>query len=300
MGRKNSLPEHIEPLEPEPPKKVKPKPRKRSRLAGTGVEKGSRMADPIMRGERRAPKVPKNKGVAEIYEMDPDDKAFKHPQGNKRTTGNITPETSDLFDWRDVMRSDKQRRMNGRRARGRKGEAVAVKAVQVLEQGTTSEQRRKGIYDEDLAVAEGILSLDDWDDEELIRGYRRGRSGQFGPPPKFIPAEIQQELFRRIAKRGDKKMRAAYLKSIEGLVELSENGSSEKVRLEAIRELMNRVVGKIPDRVHVSQEQPWEQFLSDAIIPMGDEQDQSHPMGEAVDRPALPPPEIKDQEAGDK
>jgi hypothetical protein len=256
--------------------------------------KGTRMAKPIRNGERSVPAVPKNKSLAEIVEMDPDDPQFKNNPGRGRTTGAITPEQvrKGEVDWHDAAKGNKQRRSNRRRANARKGEAVVVKAVEVLDDDkrTNSQQRRKkGVYDEDVVIAEGLMNLDDWDDEELIRGYRRSRTGKFGPPPKFIPREIQQEIFRRMISRGDTKMRAAYLGSVEELTDLAHNGSSEKVKLEAIKELMNRVVGKVPDRVHVATEQPWEQFLADSIQPIGDEW-MPEPMGPDADVPALPPP----------
>lgn len=255
--------------------------------------KGTRMAADI-KGGKKPPVVPKNKSLGEILEMNPADPSLKGNPGRTRTTGDLTPD--DFRSGRalpeDAMQNDKQKRANARRARGRKAEAVVSKAVEVLyddpdTKGTTSKQRREGVFDEDMVIAEGILNLDDWDDEELIRGYRRNRAGRFGVAPKFIPKEVQQEVFRRIVSRGDAKMRAAYLTSIDRLTDLAENAGSEKVQLDAIRELMNRIVGKVPDRVHVAQEQPWEQFLADSIQPVGDEWEPI-PSGEAVDRPKLP------------
>jgi hypothetical protein len=59
--------------------------------------------------------------------------------------------------------------------------------------------------------------------------------------------------------------------TIENLVDLAHHASSEKVRLEAQKELLNRVVGKVPDIVVGAQiEQPWENILADTIIPMGE------------------------------
>lgn len=258
--------------------------------------KGTRMGKAVRKGERKPPAVPKNKSLGEVEEMDPDDPGFKHPDGRPRTTGNIPKDRTKHGDASpaDVMRADKQHRANARRARARKGEAVVTKAVEVLhaKPTTATPKTHKGerVSDEERAVAEGIMSLDDWDDEELIRGYKRNRNGRFGAAPKFIPKEIQQEVFRRIVGRGDMKMRRAYLASIDTLVDLAEDGSSEKVRLEATKELMNRVVGKVPDRVHVAQEQPYEQFLADAIVPVGDEwvPDPTNP-DDMDEQAALPP-----------
>lgn len=253
--------------------------------------KGTRMAKEIRNGERNPPHIPKGKSLKDIVEMDQDDPALKMKPGRPRTTGTITPKQarSDEVSWHDAAKHDRQKRFNERRARARKGEVVTVKAVEVLDKDkkTSSHTRKKGVYDEDVVIAEGLIDLDDWDDEELIRGYRRNRNGKFGVPPTFVPREIQQEIFRRIVSRGDRKMRAAYLVSVEQLTELAEGASSEKVRLESIRELMNRVVGKVPDRVHIATEQPWEQFLADSIQPIGDEWE-PEPMGPDADVPRLP------------
>src|SRR5436309_2989664 len=51
-------------------------------------------------------------------------------------------------------------------------------------------------------VAAGVIfdgnSLDDWDDEELVRGKRRNRAGKFtGRNPNVVPAAFLQELNRR-------------------------------------------------------------------------------------------------------
>lgn len=247
----------------------------------------SRIQEGVRRRERLPPAVPKNKSMGEVKAMDPDHPDFKvFPGVRKYQRDDVNIKE---LDWRAQARADKQKRFNERRARARKEEALVVKAIQTLEEPTTMAQNKLGIYDEDKAIAEGILDLEDWDDEELIRGYRRNRDGRWGPPPKYVPREIQQALFRRIAARGDKKMRGAYLASIETLIHLAHNASSEKVQLEATRELMNRVVGKIPDRIHVAQEQPWEEFLADSILPIGDEFDPM-PAGEAVDGPPTPEP----------
>jgi hypothetical protein len=126
------------------------------------------------------------------------------------------------------------------------------------------------VDDEDRLIAESILDLEDWDNEELIRGYRRNRSGRFGEAPKYISREIQQEAFRRLIGRGERKMKQAYVEAVEALVKLARSADSEKVRLDAIKTLMERVVGKVPDVVQVSREQPWEAMLADAIVPLSE------------------------------
>jgi hypothetical protein len=283
------------------PEQIRDRKRRRAARAGlTKEDKTTRVAHEIREGKRsKKPPRPKNKSLAEIAEMDPDSDEFKHKRKNgspmqPRRTGAITQEQvlNGEVSFQDAARADKQKRTNARRARARKGDAMAAVAVEVLEEHVTKDELKQGIFDEDKAIAEGILTLEDWDDEELIRGYRRNRDGRWGPPPKFIPREVQQQCFRTLVGRGDRKMREAYLASVQELVGLAHSADSEKVKLEAIREVMNRLVGKVPDRVHVATEQPWEGFLADSLVPytpveIGDEASEAFPAGEGVDHPAL-------------
>lgn len=233
----------------------------------------TRIARDVRAGKRKKPPVPKNKSVSEIAEMDPHDPAFRHKSGKPRKYEDIdgTPLIpEEELSWMDLVRRDKQRRHNDRRARTRKGEAKIIAAVRELETHVTTEQKAMDIYDEEKLIAEQILDFDDWDDEELIRGYRRGRKGNFGKPPKYIPREVQQAAFRLLIGRGDRRMKEAYPKAIEALIDLAHNADSEKVRLEAVKELMNRVVGKVPDTMLVAREAPWEGVLAESVVPISD------------------------------
>jgi len=155
----------------------------------------TRIAKDVRSGIRKPPPVPKNKGLSEIKELDPHDEVFRHPEGAKRKW--IAPDGSPVVDeselsWRDVISRDRQRKTNDRRARARKNEAMVQAAQRTLETHVTKDNQDLDIYDEEKLLAEGILDFEDWDNEELIRGYRRNRQGRFGAPPKYIPREVQQ------------------------------------------------------------------------------------------------------------
>ena len=229
----------------------------------------TRIARKVRRGERLPPPVPRGRSLADIREMDPESAEFRHRTGQPRKW---TPDVDEsTLSWRDIIRRDEQRSRNARRAKMRKYEAEVVKAQEIMKTHTNSDDHKIDIFDEERAIAEGILALDDWDDEELVRGFRRNRNGRFGKAPKYIPREIQQEAFRRLVQRGERKMRDAYVRTIENLVDLAYHATSEKVRLEAQKELLNRVVGKVPDTMHVSIEaKPWEGLLADAMVPVSE------------------------------
>lgn len=227
----------------------------------------TRIADGVRKGERYKPPVP-DKPLREIVAMDPDDPEFRHRNGRPRHERNQIPDPElDAF---ELIRKKRQDRARERRARVRKYEAVVIKAQETLETHVSSTDKEIEVFDEDRMIAEGVVSLDDWDDEELSRGYRRNRDGRFGKPPKYVPREIQQEAFRRLVSRGERRMKEAYMKVVEDLIELSHTAVSEKVRLDAQRELLNRVVGKTPDRLMVTHDEPWVDVLADSFVPISE------------------------------
>lgn len=227
--------------------------------------KRTRVASEVRRRDRLPPPVPEGKTLEEIKKMDPDSPAFKHRQGRKRKRQG--KKISELH-WKEAIREDRQRKARARRAKVRKWEAEVVVAANENDGISDRSHRTLEVYDEDRLIQDGVLSIDDWDEEELSRGYRRGRDGRFGNPPKYIPREIQQEAFRRLVKRGDRHLRESYIQTIRELVDLAHNADSEKVRLEAVKEIMNRLVGKVPEHLKIAPESPFEDYLADALVPV--------------------------------
>jgi hypothetical protein len=233
--------------------------------------------------KRRPPPVPEGLTLEEIKELDPDDPRFRHsdrngvPHDGHRDDlwSKREPET-----WKDHIAKERQDRAKARRAKVRKSEAVIVKAVQ--DKGIVrGSVKNPG---ENTLIAEEILDLDDWDEEELIRGYRRNRKGRFGKPPVYIPREVQQACWRRLVKLGDKKMKDSYLEILENMLDFArgyrfdENGQrveleiSDKIQMQAMKEVMDRLIGKIPDTLKVQAEAPYEAFLADAVQPIEEEE----------------------------
>jgi len=236
-----------------------------------GVGARTRIGKGVGGRKRKVPPVPEGKTLAEIKEMPPEDETFRHPDGRPRRWENPDGTVkNEPQTWMDHIRAADQKSRNERRARARKYEAEVVVAQKVLKKRTPGSPIPAEVDDEERLIAEKILDLDDWDNEELIRGYRRNRNGRFGQAPTYVPREIQQEAFRRLIGRGERKMKTAYIEAVEALVDLAHNADSEKVKLDAIKTLMERVVGKVPDIVRVSQEAPWEAMLADAIVPLSE------------------------------
>ena len=244
----------------------KKKYRERRRQAGART----RIGREVEQRKRKVPPVPEGKTLAEIKEMPAEDEAFRHKHGRKRKWENLDGTTKkEPVSWKDSIRAAEQKVTNAKRAKVRKWEAEVVVAQKTLSKRIQNEMPN-GVDDEERLIAEQVLDLDDWDNEELIRGYRRNRRGKFGVAPAYIPREIQQEAFRRLIGRGERKMKTAYLEAVDALVKLAHTADSEKVKLDAIKTLMERVVGKVPDIIRVSQEAPWEAMLADAIVPLSE------------------------------
>lgn len=107
----------------------------------------------------------------------------------------------------------------------------------------------------------GILKVEDLDDDELARGQLKDKNGQFkGRPPKMIPQELVQAMRREWLGRAESKLREALMDHGLGtLVELAKNKNvDESVRLRAAQTIIDRTMGKVPDKIELRAEDPVE------------------------------------------
>ena len=128
------------------------------------------------------------------------------------------------------------------------------------------------------AFMEGKLTVQDMDDDELARGQFKARDGTFrGRPPKTIPRDFATQLSRELLKRADSKLRERLILAIETLTQEMINGDRSGDRIRAANILLERVMGKVPERVVVSAGRPeWESAV-DELLGIGLE-------NEAIDR----------------
>lgn len=117
--------------------------------------------------------------------------------------------------------------------------------------------RLRGRYAEFLA---GKITVEDLDDEELAQGRLKSVDGSFrGRPPAVIPTEMVQAMRREWLKRANARLAEALLeKGIGTLVELAGSAFDEGVRLRAADKLIERTMGKVPDKIEVAAEDPVE------------------------------------------
>lgn len=106
----------------------------------------------------------------------------------------------------------------------------------------------------------GRITVEDLDDEELSRGQLRASDGTFrGRPPKVMPTEMVQAMRREWLSRAQDKLREALMNhGIGTLVELAREGIDESVRLRAAQAIIERTMGKVPDKIELASEDPVE------------------------------------------
>lgn len=143
----------------------------------------------------------------------------------------------------------------GKQVSGRRKNSVVHGRVRI---GKTSQAILNG--DEDLSI---------WTDEELRRGQRKSKRGIWeGRPPAIVPKALHDELVKRTLDEAQQLMRDNLLEAVRVLTALVADSSVEpKDRIKAVEIVMNRVMGKAPDKVEVSGEmKPWEVVLQGGII----------------------------------
>ena len=109
----------------------------------------------------------------------------------------------------------------------------------------------------------GMISVDDLDDEELARCQCRGKDGEFhGPPPRDIPRALKDRMVKKVFERVEDQMRTSLPEMIQVLIQIAVSDVYEAAdRIKAATWISERMLGKVPDKVIVAQEKPWETVL---------------------------------------
>lgn len=119
------------------------------------------------------------------------------------------------------------------------------------------------------AVLTGEDDPRDWDDEEILHGRRRDKNGNFsGKDPDVVPRAVHNELIRRSLRKADRRFRNMQEVALDALEDIIKGAETEdKDRLKAIDMVLQRTIGKVPDKIEVAvQEAPWEGLVVAAIV----------------------------------
>lgn len=123
--------------------------------------------------------------------------------------------------------------------------------------GNDKNVRVTGRYADFLA---GVITVEDLDDDELAQGRLKASDGTFrGRPPTLIPAEMVQAMRREWLGRAKRKLDEALMdKGLGTLMELAESSPDDGVRLRAADMIIQRTMGKVPDKIEIAAEDPVE------------------------------------------
>lgn len=162
------------------------------------------------------------------------------------------------------------------------------------------------------AVAFDGASLDDWTDEELLRGRRKNKNGNFtGRPPRFVPIEFHRELTRRRMQRATAILAYSLVDAatmLRSVVNDDEALASDRIRAAEI--MFDRILGRPRESVALavtsSGEEPlWQRVIANAVV--GSEEQAAQVIegeiveGELVeDRPNPEPRRVPDRERRSK
>ena len=121
------------------------------------------------------------------------------------------------------------------------------------------------------AILSGQADLSSWTEEELLRGQKRSKTGTWtGRPPLVVPTKLHDELVRRKMSVAHDLLRDNLVAATNVLIELATDEAVESgVRLKAASIIMDRVLGKAPDRVSIETTKPWEIALAAGVVSLG-------------------------------
>lgn len=148
--------------------------------------------------------------------------------------------------------------------------------------GSTTPRPYIRLGDDATDILENPEIVQEWDDEELIRGRRRDKNGGWmGLDPKVIPMPVYRELWKRTLNTALDRMRENLVESCEVLVDLSKDKNiPAKDRIAAATYVVDRVMGPLQKTGIMTKStmtdpetgKKWETTLDVAIVngPDGD------------------------------
>lgn len=159
-------------------------------------------------------------------------------------------------EWAEVL-TERQMTASGRRYRARTSRAW----------GRMLQQMKSA----NMSMAEFVEGLSN---EELARGQLLADDGTFnGRPPVWVPREFHQACLRELMRRGKQLWKENYVQAIQTMTQIA-NDKRVKAsdRIKAATFVIERLEGKVPERLEVALEDPWQAIITDIIAEVSDAQ----------------------------
>ena len=110
--------------------------------------------------------------------------------------------------------------------------------------------------------------------EELARGQLMDKNGSFtGRPPSYVPRQFHDACVRELLGRGRVLYKTNYVKAIEAMTEIATDENVKPAdRFKAAQFVIERLEGKVPDKLEVAVADPWQQIISGIVAEVDEEQ----------------------------
>jgi hypothetical protein len=122
-----------------------------------------------------------------------------------------------------------------------------------------------------MTMAEFVETLDA---EELVRGKLKNKNGDFsGANPAWVPREFHRACIRELMRRGQTLWQGNYLQAIEAMTKVATGqvkGVTPGEMIRAAQFVIERIEGKVPERVQVVEDSPWQVIINDIVAQVPD------------------------------
>jgi hypothetical protein len=111
-------------------------------------------------------------------------------------------------------------------------------------------------------LLDGTLPIEDLDEEELARGYPRATDGTFRNPPVVIPRAIHNRMMQELFRRANTTLKESLSDAAATMTNIINDPKQDpKIRLEASKWLIERIMGKTPEVVVNVEDKRYEKLF---------------------------------------
>jgi hypothetical protein len=109
---------------------------------------------------------------------------------------------------------------------------------------------------------------------ELARGQLKDAEGMFrGRPPAIVPRAFHDACVRELMRRGQHLYRENYIEAITAMTAIAKDeDAKDSDRIKAAQFVIERLEGKVPDKLEISAADPWQTIISGIVAKVEDEQ----------------------------
>lgn len=161
-------------------------------------------------------------------------------------------------------------------------------------------KRRAKVPERYQQLIDGVITVDDLDDDEIARGQLRDTNGNFtGSAPKAIPWVMHDALRASMERRIQRQLMSKMTEVTDALLQIATyEGYGTEARVKAMALIFDRALGKVPDKSEskVTITAKWEDAAAGGRLFI----DLDEPQGDVVDAEVVETPEIEAKNTGSR